>query len=117
MTGLLDGAATPLLALIGGAVATYFWRALGVALSRRLTIEQPFFHWVSDVAYAMLAGLIARLILLPGGALAATAMTDRIAAAVMALAIFYWSRKNLAAGVFAGAGVLVLFTWGRALFP
>lgn len=107
------GPATPLLAIAGAALATYLWRALGVALSGRLTLDQPVFKWVSCVTYAMLAGLIARLIILPGGALAETQDVDRIAAAVIALAIFYLTRRNLGLGVAAGAGALVLITWGR----
>ena len=105
--------ATPLLAIAGAALATYLWRALGVALSGRLTLDQPVFKWVSCVTYAMLAGLIARLIILPGGALAETQDVDRIAAAVIALAVFYLTRRNLGLGVAAGAGALVLITWGR----
>lgn len=117
MSAILDGPATPYLALAAGALATYFWRGLGVALSRRLSVEQPLFQWVSAVAYAMLAGLIARLIVLPSGALASTVTTDRVAGALLAMAIFYWSRKNLGLGVFAGAGVLMLLTWGRTFLP
>ena len=117
MNILPDGAATPLMALAGGAMATYFWRALGVALSRQLSVDQPLFQWVSAVAYAMLAGLIARLIILPSDALAGTAAADRIAGALLALAIFYGARKNLGLGVLAGASVLIFLTWGRSFFP
>ena len=108
---------SPHLTILCAAAATYLWRGLGVALSGRLTVDHPVFKWVSCVAYAMLAGLIARLILLPGGALADTASPDRIAAAVIALAIFYLTRRNLGLGVLAGAGALVLLTWGRLSLP
>src|SRR3546814_20023561 len=63
----------------------------------------------------MLAGLIARMILLPNGPLAETASADRIVGAVIALAIFFLTRRNIGLGVAAGAGALVLITWGRAL--
>lgn len=105
--------ASPVLAILCAAGATYIWRGLGVAFSGRLTVDHPVFKWISCVTYAMLAGLIARLIILPGGALAQTASPDRIAAAVIALAIFYLTRRNLGLGVLAGAGALVLLTWGR----
>ena len=54
------------------------------------------------------------MILLPNGPLAETASADRIAAAVIALAIFFLARRNVGLGVAAGAGALVLMTWGRA---
>src|SRR3546814_2712802 len=98
------------LVVVGG-LATYFWRALGVALSGRIDAGSRLFEWVACVAYAMLAGLIARMILLPNGPLAETASADRIVGAVIALAIFFLTRRNIGLGVAAGAGALVLITW------
>jgi hypothetical protein len=53
------------------------------------------------------------MIVLPPGPLQETAMTDRVAAAAIALVIFLAARRNLVLGVAAGAGVLVLLTFGR----
>jgi len=105
-----------LILMVVGALATYFWRALGVALSGRINTDSRLFEWVACVAYAMLAGLISRMILLPNGPLAETATTDRILGAVIALAIFFLARRSVGLGVAAGAGALVLITWGRAFF-
>ncbi len=113
--GSLQGTAFwPYGLMIVGALATYFWRALGVALSGRVDAGSALFEWVACVAYALLAGLIARMIVLPNGPLAETAGADRIAAAVIALAIFFLARRNVGLGVAAGAGALVLMTWGRS---
>ena len=106
-----DAALSPYLALVVAAAATYGWRGLGVALSGRIDPEGPVFEWVACVAYALLAGLIARMIIFPVGPLAETAMAVRVASAVIALAIFFATRRNLALGVAAGAGALVLLTW------
>lgn len=95
------------------AMVTYAWRGLGVALSGRIDPDGRTLRWIGSVAYALLAGLIARMIVLPEGALRETAMTDLIAAAVIALVIFLLTRRNLVAGVAAGAGALVLLTVGR----
>ncbi len=93
------------------AAATYSWRALGVALSGRIDPNGAVFEWVGCVAYALLAALIARMIVLPIGPLEQTALAARVAAAAIALAIFFATRRNLALGVAAGAGALVLLTW------
>ena len=102
--------------LLGSGLVTYVWRALGVLFSGRLNTESPAFEWVACVAYALLAGLIARMVILPNGPLAETASADRIGAAVVALAIFFLTRRNIGLGVAAGAGALILMTWGRAYF-
>ena len=97
--------------MLVGALATYVWRGLGVALSGRIDPQGRLFEWVACVAYALLAGLIARMIVLPVGPLEQTALAARVASAVIALAIFFLARKNVGIGVFAGAGALVLITW------
>jgi len=111
---LMESVYWPVVLMVAGALVTYFWRALGVALSGRIDAGSPLFEWVACVAYAMLAGLIARMIVLPNGPLAETAAADRIAAAVIALAIFFLARRNIGLGVAAGAGALVLMTLGRS---
>ena len=113
---LSSGPWWPYAMVVVGGLATYFWRALGVALSGRIDTASRLFEWVACVAYALLAGLIARMILLPNGPLAEAASPDRIAAAVIALAIFFLTRRNIGLGVAAGAGALVLMSWGRGFF-
>ncbi len=114
--GIDSGPLWPYVLMTVGALATYFWRGLGVAISGRVNAGSRLFEWVACVAYALLAGLIARMIILPSGPLAEAASADRIAAAVVALAIFFLTRRNVGLGVAAGAGALVLMTWGRAFF-
>ncbi|HWA42756.1 MAG TPA: AzlD domain-containing protein [Hypericibacter adhaerens] len=95
--------------LIAGAfVVTYMWRGLGVALGGGMRLEGPLFRWVAAVAYAMLAGLIARMLVLPLGALGHTPLGERMLAAGVALAVFLVSRRNMLLAVFAGAATLVL---------
>lgn len=103
-------------ALAAGALVTYFWRFLGVYLSGKIDPESPLFEWTACVAYALLTGVIARMIILPTGTLQNTATSDRVAAAILALVIFFLTRKNLLLGVGSGFGLMVLLTWGRSLF-
>lgn len=98
-----------LIALTLGALVTYFWRFLGVLLSGRIDAGSPIFQWVGAVSYALLAALIARMIVLPlGPPLDATPLSYRLTATVLALAIFFASRRNLLMGVLGGAGGLIL---------
>lgn len=94
--------------LIVGAFVTYAWRGLGVALSGRINADGPAMRWFAAVAYAMLAGLIARLIILPAGPLQHIPLVDRLAAAVVTIIVYLLTRRNIALGVAAGTLTLIL---------
>lgn len=96
------------------ALGTYLWRGLGVALSGRIGTESELFRWSACVAYAMVAGLTVRIIVMPTGTLAASLLEDRLIACAFALAAFYATRRNLFAGVSAGAIALVALSYARA---
>ena len=103
-----DLGAWPLLLL--AVAATYVWRGLGVLCSQRIDPRGAAFQWVSCVSYAMLAGLIARMIVLPIGSLVETPLSHRLAAMALAFAVYYLSRSSLLAGVSVGAGTLIAFS-------
>lgn len=86
------------------AVLTYAWRGLGVLVSGAVDARSEAFTWISCVAYAMIAGLVARMLVLPTGALADTTLVERAAGSAAAMAAYFWlTRRNLFAGVAAGA--------------
>jgi branched-subunit amino acid transport protein len=94
------------LLVIAAALGTYLWRGLGVLLSGRIKVNSELFNWVACVAYAMVAGLISRIVIVPGGMLAQTALAERLIACALAVAAYYLSRRNLLVGV--GAGVAAI---------
>jgi branched-subunit amino acid transport protein len=94
------------LVVIAAALGTYLWRGLGVLLSGRIKVNSELFNWVACVAYAMVAGLISRIVIVPGGMLAQTALAERLLACALAVAAYYLSRRNLLVGV--GAGVAAI---------
>ena len=114
MRDALDPALAAPLAILVGALVTYAWRGLGVMLSGRIDPDGPLSAWTACVAYALLAALIARMIVLPRGDLADTAALDRLLAAGLALTCFFWlTRRNMLLSVAVGSGALVLLTWAR----
>ncbi|MEI7607895.1 MAG: AzlD domain-containing protein [Rhodospirillaceae bacterium] len=98
------------LTLLAAGLATYFWRALGVVVAGRIDPNGPVFEWVGCVAYALLAGLTARMILLPIGALQATDLGCRLLALAVGIAALRLSRGNIALGVLAGVLALMALT-------
>ena len=93
--------------LAAGAAATYASRGLGVLLSGRIDPASGLFAWIGLVTYALLAGLVARMILLPIGPLAETGLLARLVAAAVAAALFYLTRRNLLVGVTGGTIALI----------
>lgn len=102
-----------LLALALASAVTYLWRGLGVAIGGRINPEGPVFRWFTCVAYAMLAALISRMILLPVGMLQTAPLSDRLIALAAALAVFFVTRRTLPAGILTGIGIFALLTWLR----
>jgi branched-subunit amino acid transport protein len=103
------------LAIAACGLATWLWRGLGVLLSGRLDPQSAMFEWVSCVAYALVAGLIARIIVAPSGLLAQTALADRLLACTAALLAYHLARRNMFAGMLCGLAVFVGTGYARGL--
>lgn len=84
--------------------ATYLWRGPGVLISTGMNPRSEVFSWVSCVAYAIIAGVVSRMLLMPTGALAETTLVERALGCAAGAAAYFWlTRRNLLAGVAAGA--------------
>lgn len=102
------------LILLAGAAASYLWRGLGVAISGRINPAGEVFKWVSCVAYALIAGLISRVLVFPVGGLAATPAVDRFVALAVAMGLFFAFRRNLMIGTAAGVAAFAALALVRA---
>ena len=92
-------------------LATFAWRGAGVFVSGGINPNSALFSWLGCIAYATLAALISRIMFLPVGTLAHSALSDRLLATTLAAIIFFVSGRNLFAGVFSGAAALLAITW------
>ncbi|MDF1750544.1 MAG: AzlD domain-containing protein [Alphaproteobacteria bacterium] len=90
------------IAVLVGGFGTFMWRALGVAVETRVQEDSPLFNWIGCVAYAMVAGLMARVLLMPGGDLSFQPFVWRALAFLIALAIWYRYGKSVPIGLIAG---------------
>ena len=82
--------------------ATFFWRALGVLVTRRIDANGAFFRWVTCVSYAMVAGLIFRMIVMPESELESVSLPIRVGAVAIAFGAYFLFKRRLVAGVVAG---------------
>jgi Branched-chain amino acid transport protein (AzlD) len=97
-----------LLLVLVGYLPNEIWRVLGLVLARGLNEDSEIVVWSRAVATAILAGVIAKLIVFPPGALTAIPLGVRLSAAVCGFVAFLAVRKSIFVGVFAGEIVLLL---------
>lgn len=98
----------------GCVLGTYLWRGVGVLLSGRISVNSEVFSWIACVAYAMVAGLVSRIVVMPSGMLADTALGERLVACGIALAAYYLCRRNILVGVGAGVAAMMAIAVARA---
>jgi len=101
----------PWILLLLCVAATYVWRLAGVAISSRIDPNGPWLQWFNCVAYAMLAGLITRVILIPEGMLAETPITHRLIAMAAGFILFIALKRNVFAATAIAFGVFLLLSF------
>lgn len=100
-----------LLVILIGVLPTEPWRIAAVLFSRGISDDSELLHWVKAVATTLLAGIVAKLILSPSGALATIPLALRVGAVVAGVAAFYLARRSVVAGVLIGEAVLIGVSW------
>ena len=95
------------LLVLVGFLPNEVWRALGLMIARGLNEDSELVVWARAVATAILAGVIAKLILLSPGALAGIPLGLRVTAAACGFAAFLLVKRSLFVGVAVGEAVLL----------
>ena len=91
-----------------GFLPSEVWRWLGIVLGRGLDEDSEIIQWVRAVAVALVAGVVARIVLFPPGALASVPLLVRLTAITCGFLAFQFIRRSPFAGVLAGETVLVV---------
>jgi hypothetical protein len=94
--------------IVAGFLPNELWRVLGLVMARGLDEDSELVILARLVATAIIAGVIAKLVLFPPGALAAIPLAVRLAAVGCGSIAFVLSRQSVFAGVAAGEAVLIL---------
>jgi hypothetical protein len=93
--------------LIAVVAANAVWRLGGLALSSGLSEEGPVIAWVKSVSTALVAGLVARIVTFPPGALAEISTPVRIGAFALGIAVYYAARRHMGLGILAATLSLI----------
>ena len=91
-----------------GFLPSEIWRWLGIVVGRGLDEESEIIQWVRAVATALVAGVVARIVLFPPGALAGVPLSVRLTAIFCGFLAFLFIRRSPFAGVLTGEAVLVV---------
>lgn len=104
-----------LIVIFIGFLPNEVWRVLGVLFGRRIDENSVWMQWVTAVATALLAAVVARLLLVPSGALVAVPLWLRAGAVASGIAGFLVVRRSVLAGVLTAEAVLVAGAWWLGL--
>ncbi len=80
-----------------GVLANAVWRIFGAALSGGIKADSQAMIWVRHVSTALVAGLVAKMVLFPTGALAAAELWMRLLAFAAGFGLFLLTRRLLVA--------------------
>lgn len=103
-----------LLVIAFGFLPSEIWRVAAVFLSRGFDERAEIFVWVRAVATTLVAGVVAKILLAPTGALVAVPLAWRFGALALGVVVFFLARRSVMAGVLAGEAALVGATWWLA---
>jgi len=100
-----------LIVILVGFLPNEVWRVLGAVFGRRIDEDSTLMRWIKAVATALLAAVVARLVLIPNGALVALPLWLRLAAVASGIGGFVLVRRSVLAGVLTAEAVLVVGAW------
>jgi len=103
-----------LLLIVVGFLPSEIWRALGVFLARGLDERSEVIVFVRAIATTLLAGVVAKLLISPAGALALVPVAGRFGALLVGFVAFFLMRRSVLAGIVAAEACLVTLAWWLA---
>jgi Branched-chain amino acid transport protein (AzlD) len=96
-----------LILIVIGFLPSEVWRWVGIALGRGLDENSEILLWVRAVATALIAAVVARIVIIPPGALAGVPLSVRVGALAIGFLAFLFIRRSAFAGVIAGEAALI----------
>ena len=99
------------LLVVFGFLPSEVWRFVAVFLVQSLDEKSEILIWVRAVATALLAGIVAKILLHPSGALQIVPLFGRAGALGLAIAVFFSTKRAVIPAVLAGEAALIALGW------
>lgn len=103
--------------LLAGWLPTDIWRFLGVYLAGHVREESRLLVFARTLATSLVAAVIAKLVLYPEGALAASPLGLRLGAMALGFAVYITMGRKVYRGVIAGEMLLIGGLWWSQSLP
>ena len=100
--------ADPLVLLLLALLGTFLLRAVGVVGAGHLDQGSALFRWIGCVAFAIAAGIMAKILLVPSGVLAEAALAARLGGVAAGLAVFFGAGRRILPSLGAGLAVFLV---------
>jgi hypothetical protein len=100
-----------LLIVVFGFLPSEIWRVVAVFLSRGFDERAEILVWVRAVATTLVAGVVAKILFAPTGALVAVPLAWRLGSLALGTGAFFAARRSVMIGVLAGEAALVAAAW------
>ena len=100
-----------ILLVVVGFLPSEIWRVLGVFLAQGLDEQAEIIVWVRAVATTLLAGVVAKLLISPAGALALVPVGGRFGGIFIGIAAFFLLRRSVLGGIVAAELSFVALAW------
>ena len=97
------------LAIVVTSIATYSSRFFGMLTSEKIDENSKIYRWFNCLAYSTLAALISRILIFPNGLLMETDYLIRLSVILIAISIYYLTKKNLVYPTIFSAIILAIF--------
>lgn len=99
------------LVVVIGFLPSEVWRVLGVFLAQGLDERAEIIVWVRAVATTLLAGVVAKLLISPAGALALVPVAGRFGGLMVGFAAFFLLRRSVLGGIVAAELFFLALAW------
>ena len=106
--------ADPLALLVLALLGTFALRAAGVVGAGHLDQGSALFRWVGCVAFAIAAGIMAKILVLPSGVLAGAALAARLGGVAAGLVIFFAAGRRILWSLGGGLAAFLLIDLAAA---
>ena len=108
---------SPWLVLALVILGTFFWKFIGVVAAGKIRDDSEVLEWVSCVAFAITAGIMIKVLMVPNGILAEAPLLARFFGVAVGLTAFFLTGRRIIVGLGVGLPVFALLSYLNLSWP